>query len=239
LAPPNSISQPRPAVNPRAHSALPWVLAAIVVLTLLALLTAQLVLLRAQLSHVSSQDKTAKVLLSRADPALAPIPAALRQLVPALRAARRSDPVRSARLARALALQAAPLLTTLTSVDLPTFFGQLRGLAAAATTRSRLATALDAANGFFIAVRQSHLIGPVARAASLLPGAFAKIQGVLAKVPSMLRTLRESKRTQTESLSVQEQSLAIQQQTLALLQRSFAVQQELLQHARSLDSKIP
>ncbi len=235
----NSVSQPHTAVNSPARSALPWVLAAIVVVTLLALLTAQLVLLRAQLSHVSSQDKTAKALLSRADPALAPLPAALSQLIPALRAARGSDPVRSARLARELALQAAPLLRTLTSVDLPAFFGQLRDLAASATTRGRLAAALDAANGFFVAVRQSNLVGPVARAASVLPGALANIQGVLVKVPSMLRTLRESKRTQDASLSVQEQSLAIQQQALALLQRSLAVQQEVLQHARSLDNKIP
>jgi hypothetical protein len=211
----------------------------VVVLALLGLLTAQLVLLRAQLHHVTSQDRTSKVLLTRADPALAPLPGTLHQLAPALRALRDSDPVRSARLARGLAVQAAPVLAALTVADLPAFFNQVRGLVAAATTQNRLAVSLDAAINFFAAVRGADLVRPLARAAALLPPALANVQGVLAKVPSGLRTLRASKRTQDQSLSVQQQSLAIQRQTLALLQRSLLVQQEVLQHARSLDSKIP
>jgi hypothetical protein len=217
----------------------PWVLAAFVVLALLGLLTAQLVLLRAQLRHVSSQDKTSKVLLTRADPALAPLPATLHQLAPALRAVRGSQPVRSARLARALSIQAAPVLSALTAVDLPAFFDQVRGLTAAAGTRNRLANGLDAAVNFFAAVNQANLIRTLARASALLPNALADLPGALARLPRMSATLRASKRTQDHSLSVQRQSLEIQRQTLTLLQRSLVIQQELLQHARSLDSKIP
>lgn len=214
-------------------------LAAAVVLALLGLLTAQLILLRAQLRHVSSQDRISRALLTRADPALTPLPAALRQLAPALKAVRDSHPARTARVARALAAQSAPVLSALTVADLPSLFNQVRLLVATATTRNRLATALDAANSLFAQVRQTNLIRPLALAAAVLPSALGNVQGVLTTLPRMFRTLRTSKRTQDRSLSVQRQSLAIQQQTLALLQQSLAVQQEVLQHARSLDSKIP
>ncbi len=239
MAPTNLVNHPGAAATPRGRAALPWALAAVVVFVLLGLLSAQLVLLRAQLRHVASQDRVSRILLSRADPALAPLPATIHQLMPALRAVRGSDPVRSARIARGLAAQATPLLSTLRAVDLPGLFNQLRGLAAAATTRDRLAIALDAADRFFTAVRGANLIEPLARVSTLLPPALADVQGMLARVPRVLATLRGSKRTQDHSLSVQKQSLAIQRQTLALLQQSLVVQQQVLQHARNLDSKIP
>jgi hypothetical protein len=217
----------------------PWVLAASGAVALIGLLSAQLILLRAQLRHVSSQDRTTKVLLTRADPALAPLPATLQQLAPALRAVRGSQPVRSARLARTLALQAAPVLGSLAAVDLPAFFDQVRGLAGAALTGNRLANGLDGAVNFFSAVDQANLIRTLAHASALVPSALAGLPGALARLPRMSATLRASKRTQDRSLSVQRQSLEVQRQTLTLLQRSFVIQQELLQHARNLDSKIP
>lgn len=239
MALPQSASQSRRLATTPGRSVVPWVLAAVVVLTLFGLLTAQLVLLRAQLRHVSSQDKTSRVLLTRADPALAPLPATLRQLTPALQTLRASHPVQSARLARALAVQSAPVLSSLGAADLPTLFSQVRALVAAALNQNRLATSLDAATNFFAAVRGANLIEPLASAAARLPPALADVQSVLSKVPGGLRTLRASRRIQARSLTVQQQSLAVQLQTLALLQRSFAVQQELLVHARSLDSKVP
>jgi hypothetical protein len=49
--------------------------------------------------------------------------------------------------------------------------------------------------------------------------------------------VHEARRIQEESLAVQRQTLAIQKQALVTLQQSQGIQQETLEHARSLDSK--
>jgi hypothetical protein len=215
-------------------------------MALLGLLSAQLILLSAQLRHVRSQDRSSKQLLSAAVPVLAPLPPALHALTPTLHALSGSKLAQTARLGRALALDAAPVLSALNASNLPYAFGQLTALAASANNGNVLATVLDTAAGVLSAVRRTNLVNLVAglaRAAvpdlAELPRLAALLSQAMNTLDRSLATQRRSLAAQRQSLAVQKQSLAIQRETLAILKQSLAIQKQVLAHAASLDRKVP
>src|SRR5947209_1469924 len=188
---------------------------------MLGLLSAQLVLLRAQLGHVGSQDRTTRVLFAKVLPALNQLPDSLRALTPVLQAATRAKPVETAATARRLAAATEPVVEEISRTGL---IGALTELAR--TAPAALSTA-------------PQLLSLAQQLARIQQQALEYQRLTLERQTRSLSTQLRSLSTQQRSLSTQQSSLAIQRQTLSLIRQSLAIQQELLQHARSLDRKVP
>jgi hypothetical protein len=195
---------------------------ALLLVSMVVLLVAQLAILADSREHIVAQDRKINRIVKGTDPVLNEV-----------------EPVADD--ARALLGQATPFVRDLRATMIP-LLRELDGaeLRAAVDVTARLATALDEdgrlvefvdlGSDLVRGLRDSEFIPRTLRAADLVP----VMKEILAET---LEVQRSTLATQRRTLGTQRETLDIQKQTLAVLTRSLAVQEEALVHVRSIDRK--
>ena len=203
--------------------------AGLLLVTMIALLVAQLTVLADSREHIVAQDRKINRIVKGADPVLGELEpvaddarALLRQAEPLARETR--PLIREATpFVRDLRATMIPLLRDLRGAELRSAVEVMATLAASLQENGRLVTLVDLGTDLVRGLRDSEFIPRTLRAADV--------------VPEMRLILGETLRVQRRTLRVQRQTREIQTQTLAIQQRLLAIQEEALVHIRSIDDK--
>lgn len=195
---------------------------ALLLVSMVALLVAQLSILADSREHIVAQDRKINRIVKGSDPVL-------NQVEPVADDAR--DLLAQATpFVRDLRSTMVPLLRELDGADLRAAIDVTARLATSLEQNDRLVRFVDLGSDLVEGLRDSEFIPRTLRAADLVP----EMRTILAET---LDVQRSTLRTQRETLGVQRTTLDIQKQTLAVLNRSLAIQEEALLHVRNIDRK--
>jgi hypothetical protein len=214
------------------------IVAGVLLLTMIGLLILQLAVLKDSREHIQAQDHKIAQIQHQTDPLIADAKPALAQAEPLLRRARRlltpagqsfetittaADAVpRLVAGADLLLTEAIPLLQALNATDAPRALAEVGVLADGLTANDRAVRAIDATNRVLAEIESNDLIPRTSRA---LP----RFEDLLVEIVQIQRTTLHSQRL----------SLRTQRRQANLTFESIRIQRELLDHTRSIDSKIP
>ena len=212
--------------------------AAVLLLTMVGLLIAQLAILSDSREHIQAQDHKIATLQGEGEKAAREARPALEQVEPLLRRARTlltpagasfesvteaADAVpRLAAGADVLLTEAIPLLQALNATDAPGAIAATGHLARALGENDRAVRALDATNRVLAAVESEDLIPRSSRA-------LTRFEDLLVDIAQIQR----------RTLRTQKLSLRTQRRQVNLTFESIRIQRELLEHTRSIDRKTP
>jgi hypothetical protein len=212
------------------------IVAGVLLVSVVALLIAQVVILKDSQSHIQAQDHKiatlqgqaneiardarpaideAQPLLQRAQRLFAPTEAALDDVSGVAR-----DVPRIVMGADLLLSEAIPLIQALNANDAPGALASVHGLVHALVATDRLVRTVDSANALLADLHDTRFIP---RASAAIP----RFEGLIVTLAQIQR----------RTLAVQRQTLRVQRRTFRLFQQSVEIQRETLEHTRSIDRK--
>jgi len=236
-------SEPRVRLRVSPLAYLAGICAGVLMLAMVALLVAQLAILKDSREHIQAQDHKIATLQGDAQQALRDARPAIEEAEPLLRRARRlltpagesfetltgaAETIpRLAIGARLLLTESIPLIQALNAGDAPAAIHATGHLARALTENDRAVRAIDTSIHMLDELERTRLIP---RASDAIPRFEELLVGLLHVQKRTLRVQIRSFRTQSRQLRVQFQTLAVQRETLN-------VQREALDRIRSIDRK--
>ncbi len=223
-------------VSPLAYLA--GIVAAVLLVTMVGLLVAQLAVLKDSREHIEAQDHKIATLQGEGEQALKDARPAIEQVEPLLRRARglltpagesfdslteAADTVpRLAAGADVLLSESIPLIQALNVSDAPAAIHATGHLARSLTENDRAVRAIDATNRVLASIEDEQLVPRSSRALTR----FEELLGDIAQI-------------QRRTLRTQKLSLRTQRRQVNLTFESVRIQRELLEHTRSIDRKTP